>query len=724
MRLIFISILILGFSSAIAGNGHRPIASWNFDKQDSWVVYENQSGVAYPVSSNIKAAEFVQGIRKEAIRLDGYSTFIKGKLSTPVIADFTMTGSFALETFPTDTAGFFALGDSAGENSIGILVNQYGKLLVGVTSRGKTHYASLDTSVPRFKWFQVSASIGKNSITVWLDKSSVGQVPYEGSRVTYDQIYLGRDSREKLIYRFFPVTSINGVMDEVAIWSGALDSKRVAKIVDQYNFSQKPDLAIPASRFANDFNRPQYHLLPAANWTNETHGLIHHHGKYHLFNQKNGSNVYLGQINWGHFSSSDLIHWKEHKSALIPEPLYDKYGIWSGHVIKDDSGVPMIMYTGSDGTQNSLSIAFPEDEDLVNWKKYKGNPVVKHAPTEFSRIDMRDPYMWKENDTWYMIVGYGIEKNTVQKGAVLLYKSPDLKSWTYVNPLFIGDPENDDSGVFWEMPVFWKLDGKYILLVNKVPQPGKPAVAFYWVGDFRNETFVPDNSQPKKLEVINRLLSPSVTLDQAGRTIAMAIIPDETSAAAQLKQGWTHVYSIPRTWQLNENKIQQRPHPELENLRMNPGTIKRQQIDAEQPLTLSSNRKQMEFSLSIKPGNTESITISIGKNNDNSEYTNITFDYRRQKISVDLRKSTLNPDIDGDFREVDYTLDPKEPLNIKMFLDGSVAEFFLENGDAFTTRMFPFKSSSDQVVLSCSGGSIELQAEMWTLKTSGNKTDW
>lgn len=43
-----------------------------------------------------------------------------------------------------------------------------------------------------------------------------------------------------------------------------------------------PDLSIPASRFMTDYNRPKYHLMPAANWTNESHGLIYFNGMYHV----------------------------------------------------------------------------------------------------------------------------------------------------------------------------------------------------------------------------------------------------------------------------------------------------------------------------------------------------------------------------------------------------------------------------------------------------------
>ena len=37
----------------------------------------------------------------------------------------------------------------------------------------------------------------------------------------------------------------------------------------------------------NDFHRPQYHYLPAANWMNDPNGVIQWNGRYHLFYQYN-----------------------------------------------------------------------------------------------------------------------------------------------------------------------------------------------------------------------------------------------------------------------------------------------------------------------------------------------------------------------------------------------------------------------------------------------------
>jgi beta-fructofuranosidase len=54
------------------------------------------------------------------------------------------------------------------------------------------------------------------------------------------------------------------------------------------------------------------------------------------------------------------------------------------------------------------------------------------------------------------------------------------------------------------------MGNKYVLLVNRVPHNGVPARCQYWIGDFKNEKFIPDNLIPQNLEVINRLLSPSV----------------------------------------------------------------------------------------------------------------------------------------------------------------------------------------------------------------------
>jgi beta-fructofuranosidase len=479
-------------------------------------------------------------------------------------------------------------------------------------------------------------------------------------------------------------------------------------------------LAIPPVRFAGDFNRPKYHLLPAANWTNETHSLFHHDGRYHIFNQKNASNMFLGQINWGHYSSPDLVNWTEHKPALTPEPGYDPNGIWSGHAVIDN-GVPTLIYTVG-GPHMGVGVATPSDKSLVEWRKDAGNPVILRQPDGFHRTDMRDQYVWKEGDTWYMIIGFGVAEEDVEKGAVLLYKSKDLREWEFLHTMFTGDPAVDDSGIFWEMPVFWKSGDKYILLVNKVPHRGVPAVALYWSGEFRDEKFVPDHPVPRKLEVVNRLLSPSVNYDRDGNVVAIAIIPDEIGSAAAYEHGWTHLYSIPRVWTIKDGVIWQTPHPALQRLRSGYGQIPATVVDKHSPLNISSDDHQLEATVTINPRGSQRFGFYLHRAPDNSEYTKIYYDDRRGEIVVDQRHSSLKKNIPLRVRTGSYRLDLSREVEFRVFIDRSVVEVFINGRDAFTTRIFPSKESSALMDVFTADSPVEVRAEIWKMNAADIKS--
>ena len=45
-------------------------------------------------------------------------------------------------------------------------------------------------------------------------------------------------------------------------------------------------------RLKDDFHRPRYHFLPAANWMNDPNGVIHWQGRYQLFFQYNPDGAY------------------------------------------------------------------------------------------------------------------------------------------------------------------------------------------------------------------------------------------------------------------------------------------------------------------------------------------------------------------------------------------------------------------------------------------------
>jgi sucrose-6-phosphate hydrolase SacC (GH32 family) len=724
IRNLFFLLLITSFFSC--SRETPPAYIWNFETPTEKVALEINTKTQSPIQSNADAPEFVEGMKGTGLRFDGNTTFIDHPLDQALETPFTVSVWAALETYPTHTAGFFSLYTEQGDtttNWISACINTFGKLMIGTHINGEEHYLESEVSIPKFQWQHISLMAGDGEIKLLLNGEEVLSEILD-QEVALENIMIGRDRKEHFVH-IFPTMHINGILDELQIWKEELSENNVQKNLVKGKDGAKATLAIPASRFADDFNRPKYHVLPAANWTNETHGLIFHDGKYHIFNQKNGTNVFLGRINWGHYSSPDLVQWTEHQPALSPEDGYDRLGIWSGHVVKDDDGTPVIMYTGGDGQEFGMCLAYPKDKDLISWEKYEGNPVVKGPPAQYERVDFRDPYIWKERDTWYMIVGFGIDENGGRKkGTVLLYKSTDLKNWETLDPLFTGNPEIDDSGVFWEMPVFWKMGDKYILQVVPIPHQGTPAVAIYWTGDFVNEKFVPDHKMPKKLEVINRMLSPSVTLDEEGRTIAMAIIPDLIPAELQLRQGWTHLYSIPRVWNLINGEIHQTPHPALKELRENSEVFENQVISPGANLAIGKGH-QMEIVATINPNTSDRFGFLLGKNEDNGEQTELLFDLKEGQLIIDQTNSSKEALLGKRIERGVLDLKNNDPIKIQLFIDGSVIEGFINDQMAFTTRIFPkFENSNEVEVFAENGALMVGKLEVWSLRSSNNLVDF
>src|ERR1700732_700586 len=92
--------------------------------------------------------------------------------------------------------------------------------------------------------------------------------------------------------------------------------------------------------------RPQFRLLPRANWMNDPCAPRFFRGQYHMFFQYNPNAAVWGDMHWAHAVSPDLIHWKHLPVALSPTPgSYDAYGCCTGSV-RPGADVPSILYTG------------------------------------------------------------------------------------------------------------------------------------------------------------------------------------------------------------------------------------------------------------------------------------------------------------------------------------------------------------------------------------------
>jgi beta-fructofuranosidase len=52
------------------------------------------------------------------------------------------------------------------------------------------------------------------------------------------------------------------------------------------------------------------------------------------------------------------------------------------------------------------------------------HPVIDGPPDRLKIVGFRDPFSWKEGDSWFVGVGSGFPQ---KRGAVLLYRSSDAR---------------------------------------------------------------------------------------------------------------------------------------------------------------------------------------------------------------------------------------------------------------------------------------------------------
>jgi sucrose-6-phosphate hydrolase SacC (GH32 family) len=474
-----------------------------------------------------------------------------------------------------------------------------------------------------------------------------------------------------------------------------------------------PDLRVPPSRFAGDRARPRFHALPAAGWTNEPHGLIHDGERFRLFYQANPNGPFWARIRWGQLTSPDLVHWTQRPPALVPEPGFDQAGIWVGNTFFDEEGRLRAAYTGVNGVKAGIGLAGAGDGFQL--AKSPGNPVLADAPAGFK--DFRDPFVWRDDDGWAMLVGSGTVP-PAERGVALLYRSSNLRDWRYDGILDVGDAT--PAGIYWEVPVLQPLaDGRHALMVTTV-EAKTLARGLYWLGRWDGAAFVPETQRPRTLDVFHRMLSPTLARHPDGRLVAIGIVPGTQRPAVRNARGWVHSFSLPRELRPCERAgLCQRPLAELAELRGARHDVE-ERVLGDEPTTLDLGDvagDQMELVLDLDPGAAEEIVLHLRTTPDRRERSTIRFWPDAGVAGLDLSRASLTEDL-GRAR-FDGRLTPLtdgERLRLRVFVDHSVVDVFVNDTDAFSFRTFASRADATGVELEAHGGDATLRsATAWAL---------
>lgn len=738
-----------------------PIAYWTFDDGSDYHAADSISGIEDEIEFALRKGRFqppknpvwCKGIKGSALLFDGYSTYVKrsaSKIKKPSDS-LTICAWIAPRTY-----------DYGAEQRLAAIVNQHDRergqgYILGITRHGAwslqlginhrwVEVWSLHKPIPLNQWSFVCGTYDRESrmLKLYCNGELVVYhwISEAGAIIPCDtDLMIGRNNQGVVLAEAFVMNHFDGLIDELAIYDYALSASEIRDAYQQSLIgcgNEIPpitwqEVVTPRRYFTEDRHRPQFHLTPPGHWMNEPHAPFYYQGKYHLFYQYNPSGPFWHYIHWGHWVSDDLVHWRDLPPALIPEQDIDPDGVWSGSASVDENGCPVLFFTAgnhSESPNQSVGLAKaydPRDEDLdlVRWEKHPV-PVLRRDPGTGLNNEFRDPFVWKDEGIWYMLVGSGIEG---QGGTAALYTSSDMLHWDFQGPFYLSDyKKHSYLGTAWELPVFLPLQqqgkpsGKYILLISPWGEGAKVEVN-YWIGTFDKERmrFIPDDEEPGLIDIGDfHFTGPSGMVDPvSGRTLLFTIAQGERTPEIDYDCGWSHCAGLPVSLYLREdNRLGIEPMEEIRSLRIgNLMSLRETTVTEANEALAQCQGDMLEIELTMSLNTMSARGIALRCSPDGEEETVVYYDPAKQYLCVDRTKSTKDPnERTGGVQGGALPLQD-EHLKLHIFVDRSLIEVYANGLRSLTTRAYPSRSDALGLRLVGEGNTEIVSMNIWKLKS-------
>ena len=490
-------------------------------------------------------------------------------------------------------------------------------------------------------------------------------------------------------------------------------------------------------RLSSDAHRPLYHFVSPESTLNDPNGLCFWQGRWHLFYQAYPPDD--GRQHWGHAVSDDLIHWRDLPLAIYPDPEDCCY---SGTALVEDDRV-IAMYHG---TMAGNMVATSTDPLLLNWDKVTGAPVIPFAkpgepPLPYAIFD---PCIWSKDGRYYALSG-GVLPNGPDKKMIranFLFVSDDLANWEYLHP-FVEDDYYTVVGDDGACPYFWPIgDDKHILPFYSHMTGGQ-----YLLGDYdkaRDKFVVTDGGLFNFGAALpSGVHAPSATPDGRGGVVVIFNMNQGMPT-----RGWNQIMTLPRLLTLDEdNRLLQQPAGDIESLRGARQSVEPIDLPANEEIVLDSvTGNAMELLLEADPGSAQMLELNVLRSPNREEFTRIAFYkdrgnryrfgmsrrnamdassaamaklplYQESLITLDTSYSSTLPEAQSRAPETaPLYLAPDETLRLRVFIDRSVVEVFVNGRQCVAARVYPGRDDSLGVSLRAQGGGARLlRLDAWQM---------
>ena len=464
---------------------------------------------------------------------------------------------------------------------------------------------------------------------------------------------------------------------------------------------------------AGDRYRPIYHYVNPEGKLNDGNGLCFWKGRWHLFYQAYPPED--PRQHWGHAVSDDLIHWRDLPYAIYPNP---ERACYSGSTLVEEDRV-IAMYHG---TKVGNMVAVSSDPLLLNWEKVTGKAVIPIVKLDETGRPYRvyDPCIWKEKQGYYSLSGTywdgGMKSdcNMVQQ----LFFSKDLRKWKYLGPFVEGKPflkPGEDGAV----PYFWPIADKHILIFASHKRGSQYLIGEY---DRANNKFKPSSHGRFNFGLIGPggVHAPTATPDGKGGIVVIFNMNQ-----ANKTEGWNQIMSLPRRLNLiDDDKLQIEPTGDIESIRYDHKHLDATTLRSNQEVVLENiTGNAMEIIAEVDPDNAQQIEMDVLRSPGKDEFTRILFSrYKghegKTTIAIDSSCSSILPR--ADFRPPEIApvlIDENESLKLRVFIDKSVLEVFVNGRQCVAVRVYPGREDSIGVSLRSQGRDAVLKSlDAWRMK--------
>ena len=303
-----------------------------------------------------------------------------------------------------------------------------------------------------------------------------------------------------------------------------------------------------------------------------------------------------------------------------------------------------------------------------------------------------------------MAIGSGLAG---KGGRVLLYRSKNLRQWEYLHFLAGGEgvgkttANSVGDGDMWECPDFFALDGKHVLMYSSM---GK----VHWQTGVLDEAAM--KFHPEKTGVMDygAYYAAKTQTDKHGRRILWGWIQETRPVAEYSAAGWACMMSLPRRLRLRaDGGLSIEVDPAVHGLRLD-----------EQRLDLSKDVDMQLKELHIRRATGEVMGLfARGGRPFSVSLVGRLPGGAMQEPLLEVKYDPARPgEVMVDGKAVPVAGPHMHPLELHIYVDGSVAELMVQGAAAYTKRFYYAGAAAPDVRVQVDGPEGTLRGlQMWQL---------